>query len=72
MDSGFNPAILYPRSALVKIQTESEGFRKPFFMGGSQVPINLGLTQNQFSGSGFIPSSNTRTYIPKPIKYNRK
>lgn len=63
MDSGFNPAVLYPYSSYNKIQRESEGFRKPFYFGGSQVPINLGLSQHQFSGSGFMPKS--RTYIPK-------
>jgi len=72
MDSGFNPAVLYPHSAYNRIQRQSEGFKKPFYFGGSNIPINLGLSHQQFSGSGFIPSSNTKTYIPKSIKYYRK
>jgi hypothetical protein len=40
-------------------QMESGGFQKPFFFGGSQVPINLGI-----QGSGFIkPYMNSKDRI---------
>jgi len=37
------PKILHPHSKEVKLQTLSEGFKKPFYFGGSQVPIALGI-----------------------------
>ena len=67
MNSGFNPAIIYPNSKYEKIIRTSDGFKKPFYFGGSNIPINLGLSHQQFSGSGF-----QKTYIPKSIKYYKK
>lgn len=37
-----------------KIQTESGGFQKPFFFGGSQTPTALHLHPDSFSGAGFM------------------
>lgn len=44
------------------VPMESGGFQKPFYFGGSQVPVNLKLDVNEISGSGihkktdFLPS----------------
>lgn len=45
-------------------QMRSQAMQKPFFFGGSQTPITLGLTQGSFSGSGMMPSSS----FPKTIR----
>lgn len=42
----YRPKVEHPNE--VFLQMESDGFQKPFFFGGSQVPVNLGLS----SGSG--------------------
>lgn len=42
----------------------SEGFQKPFFFGGSQTPVSLGLSQSSFSGSGMVPT----TSMPKTLR----
>lgn len=34
------------------VQMRSNGFQKPFYFGGSQVPITLGLNSHEYSGSG--------------------
>lgn len=34
------------------IPMQSGGLQKPFFFGGSQVPINLGISDNELSGKG--------------------
>ena len=49
-DTGFFPKVVAPSK--FRVQTESGGFQKPFFFGGAQTPINLGLSPNSFSGSG--------------------
>lgn len=41
-----NPNAVFP-------QMESEGFKKPFYFGGSQVPTQLHLNDKQYDGSGF-------------------
>jgi len=69
-NSGYNPKVLFPNA--YKEQTKSLAFQKPFFFGGSQTPLSLGLSKQHFSGSGFVPSSNTKTYVPKSIKYHKK
>lgn len=33
-------------------QMTSGGFQPPFFLGGSQIPINLGMEKNHLVGSG--------------------
>jgi len=40
-NSGYFPNVVNP--GINKIQTMSGGFQKPFFFGGSQVPVALGL-----------------------------
>lgn len=37
----YNPKVLHPYANL--IQMRSETMNPPFFLGGSQVPVNLGL-----------------------------
>ena len=44
---GYFPKVLNPKGDL--IQTASEGNQPPFFFGGSQVPLNFGIS----TGSGF-------------------
>jgi hypothetical protein len=49
MNSGFFPKVVNPNG--YKLQTQSVEFQKPFFFGGSQVPITLGLhTMNYGKG----------------------
>jgi len=50
----FNPKISNPTMSNNIPQMRSQVFQKPFYFGGSQVPVNLGLSKTQFSGSGFI------------------
>jgi len=49
-ESGFYPKVVAPKS--FRVQTESGGFQKPFYFGGAQTPIALGLPPQSFSGSG--------------------
>lgn len=42
----YNPKVTHPREEF--IQMTSGGFQVPFFFGGSQIPINLGIA----TGSG--------------------
>jgi hypothetical protein len=39
----FQPKVLYPNR--FQIQTASATQQPPFFFGGSQVPVNLGIKQ---------------------------
>ena len=43
----YRPKVEHPNKMF--IQMTSDGFQKPFFFGGSQVPVNLGIA----TGSGF-------------------
>ena len=52
-DTGFFPKVVAPKR--FRVQTESGGFQTPFFFGGAQTPINLGLSPSSFSGSGLKP-----------------
>lgn len=71
MSGGYSPKVVRPDA--YKIQTESGGFQKPFFMGGSQVPTALQLRPDSFSGAGLIykhtdPTSKLnkiRLFLPK-------
>jgi hypothetical protein len=54
-NTGFNPVVVAPRK--FKVKTESGAYQKPFFFGGAQTPINLGLAPSSFSGSGIKQSS---------------
>ena len=48
---GYNPKVSNPN--LVLPQMKSEVFQKPFYFGGSQVPVNLLLSKSSYSGAGF-------------------
>lgn len=54
MNSGYYPVVANP--SFRRVQTESGGFQKPFFFGGSQVPINLNLSKKSYSGGGIQSS----------------
>jgi hypothetical protein len=54
MNSGFYPQVVSPH---LRVQTISNSSQKPFYFGGSSVPISLDLNNNQFSGSGFKPTT---------------
>jgi hypothetical protein len=36
--------------------------QKPFFFGGSQVPVNLALSKNVYSGAGFTGDAPPKKY----------
>jgi len=52
----------------------SEGFQKPFFFGGSNTPVSLGLSEGSFSGSGMKPvrSVNDMPQTFRNVVLNRK
>lgn len=52
MSGGYNAKTVRPEA--YKIQTESGAFQKPFFFGGAQTPVALGLSPHSFSGSGLV------------------
>ncbi len=52
MSGGYNPKVSNPNLNNNIPQMRSDEFQKPFFFGGSQVPVNLGLRSSSFSGSG--------------------
>ena len=52
MSGGYNPKVSNPN--LILPQMESQVFQKPFYFGGSQVPVNLGLPKKVYSGAGFV------------------
>jgi hypothetical protein len=61
MSGGYNPKVVNPYGW--KVQTKSSEFQTPFFFGGSQVPINLGLAQKSYNGSGFRKGSHSITHL---------
>jgi hypothetical protein len=50
MSGGYNAKVMKPDS--YKVQTESNGYQKPFFMGGAQTPTALGIAPHTYSGAG--------------------
>lgn len=52
MSGGYNPKVSNPNSILP--QMTSECFKKPFYTGASQVPVNLLLSKSSYSGAGFV------------------
>lgn len=36
--------------------------QKPFFFGASQIPVNLGLSKNVYSGAGFTGNAPPKSY----------
>lgn len=73
MNSGYYPNVVNPQR---RIQTESGGFQTPFYFGGSQVPVELNLSKNMYSGakgSGFKKEDDKiyhqkGHYVVKPYK----
>ena len=65
MSGGYAPLVLNPGS--FKAQTLSGGYQVPFFFGGSQVPLQIGLKHGTYSGSGMIISSTDPTVNPKKL-----
>jgi hypothetical protein len=59
MSGGYSPLVMNPGE--FKIQTESNGFQRPFYFGASQVPVSLMLKHSSFSGSGMILTSTEPT-----------
>jgi hypothetical protein len=52
MSGGYNPKVAHPYMSNNIPQMRSEELQVPFFFGGSQVPNELMLKPNTFSGSG--------------------
>jgi hypothetical protein len=52
MSGGYNPKVAHPYMSNNIPQMRSEEFQPAFFFGGSQVPNDLMLKPNTFSGSG--------------------
>jgi hypothetical protein len=48
MNGGYYPQVVNP-----KVRPQMSDMQPPFFFGGSQVPDDLNLNKNQYSGSGF-------------------
>ena len=69
MSGGYSPLVLHPGE--FKIQTESGGLQRPFFFGGSQVPVSLMLKHSSFSGSGMILTSTDPHVERKPFHLPR-
>jgi hypothetical protein len=53
MNSGYYPQVVNPKFR--RVQTESGGFQKPFYFGGSYIPTDLSLPQTSYSGAGLKP-----------------
>lgn len=54
MNGGFYPKVVNPNMSNNIPQMRSLELQKPFYFGGSQVPINLLLSKTQYSGAGFV------------------
>ena len=52
MNSGFYPKVENPSLTNNIPQMKSGASQTPFFFGGSQTPVDLGLPAGSFSGSG--------------------
>ena len=63
MSGGYSPKVSNPNTIFP--QMTSEVYQKPFYFGSSQVPINLGLSKNQYSGAGFSGAGFTGDRPPK-------
>ena len=54
MNSGYRPKVANPNMSNNIVQMRSEMNQVPFYFGGSQVPMNLLLSKDEYSGSGFV------------------
>ena len=61
MNSGFYPKVENPTLTNNIPQMKSGASQTPFFFGGSQTPIDLGLPAGSFSGSGMCGSGMMKT-----------
>ena len=70
MSGGFNAKVVLPDS--YKVQTESGGYQKPFFMGGAQTPTALGIAPHTYSGAGvakkLAPTVDTHHKVYMPLR----
>jgi len=64
MNSGYYPKVLNPNMSNNIPQMRSACFQKPFYFGGSFVPINLGLPKQSYSGAGFVGDAPPRRNVP--------
>jgi hypothetical protein len=62
MSGGYSPKVANPYMSNNIPQMRSQAFQKPFFFGSSQVPVNLGLSKQLFSGSGFTGDAPPKKY----------
>ena len=62
MSGGYSPKVAHPHMSNNIPQMRSQVFQKPFFFGGSFVPVNLGLSKQLFSGAGFVGDSPPKSY----------
>lgn len=63
MSYNYNPKVEHPNSVLP--QMKSEGFKPPFYFGGSQVPLAL---NGYIEGSGFRTSYKSSLKESRPVK----
>ena len=70
MSGGYNAKVVNPD--YYKIQTESGGYQKPFFMGGAQTPTALGIAPHTYSGAGvakkLAPTVDTHHKVYMPLR----
>jgi hypothetical protein len=78
----YNPKVSNPNMSVNIPQMRSGGFQAPFFFGGSQVPYNLGISQNMkgrgsMKGCGYkikyiMPTQTKQTIIiPRSIPFRK-
>jgi hypothetical protein len=51
MSGGYSPKVSNPQMSNNIVQMRSEELQRPFFFGGAQTPVALGLSGSQYSGS---------------------
>jgi len=54
------------------VQMRSGGFQPPFYMGGSQVPINLGIKGNNNTSTTVLPTRTTYSATERVIRKAKK
>jgi len=72
MSGGYNPKVANPYMSNDIPQMRSLEFQPPFYFGGSQVPYDLNLPKNSYSGSGLSKLNTDIHYIPSIKKYTRQ
>lgn len=68
----YQPKVENPNLPTTIPQMASGGFQVPFFFGGSQVPVNLGLhprAYNGSSGAGVHHKGHTVTTMPRILPF---